>query len=65
MHKVFGTKENVKYMDREGAYLILVHDSQVGIIQHLKDFSCWVEDWKTAKAILSVLKGNAWKKQDV
>ena len=38
MHKVFGTKEDVEYTDREGAYLILVHDNQVGIIQTPKGF---------------------------
>lgn len=38
MHKVFGTKENVKYIDREGAYLILIHDNQVGVIQTPKGF---------------------------
>lgn len=38
MHKVFGTKENVEYTDREGAYLILVHENQVGIIQTPKGF---------------------------
>ena len=33
MHKVFGTKETVKYTNREGAYLILVRNNQVGVIQ--------------------------------
>ncbi len=38
MHKVFGTKENVVYKDREGAYLIPVQGNQVGIIQTPKGF---------------------------
>lgn len=38
MHKIFGTKENVKYIDREGAYFIPIHDNQVGIIQTSKGF---------------------------
>jgi len=38
MHKIFGTKENVQYTDREGAYLILIHDKQVGIIRTPKGF---------------------------
>ena len=32
MHKVYGTKDNVEYVDREGAYLIPVRNNQVGII---------------------------------
>lgn len=38
MHKVFGTKENVEYKDREGAYLIPVRGNQVGSIQTPKGF---------------------------
>ena len=38
MHKVFGAKDNVEYTDREGAYLILVRNNQVGIIQTSKGF---------------------------
>lgn len=38
MHKVFGIKENVEYRDREGAYVILMHDNRVGIIQTPKGF---------------------------
>ena len=33
MHKIFGIKESVEYTDREGAYLILVRDNQVGVIR--------------------------------
>lgn len=38
MHKIFGIKENVKYVTRKGAYLILIHDNQVGIVQTPKGF---------------------------
>lgn len=38
MHKVFGIKENVEYRDREGAYVILMHDNRVGIIQTPRGF---------------------------
>lgn len=33
MHKVFGTKENAEYTDREGAYLIPFRGTLVGVIQ--------------------------------
>lgn len=32
MHKVFGTKKNNTYIDREGAYLIPVSDNKIGVI---------------------------------
>ena len=38
MHKVFGKKEHVEYIDREGAYVILIQDNKVGIIQTPKGF---------------------------
>lgn len=38
MHKVFGIKENVDYMDREGAYLILIEDNCIGVIQTPKGY---------------------------
>lgn len=38
IHRVFGTKENVEYIDREGAYLILVNGKQIGIIHTPKGF---------------------------
>ena len=38
MYKVFGIKENKEYNDREGAYVILVHGNQVGIVQTPKGF---------------------------
>ena len=37
-HKIFGTKENVKYLDREGAYLIPIQDNKVGVIQTSKGY---------------------------
>ena len=38
MHKVFGTKENAEYLDREGAYLIPVRGGQVGVIRTPKGY---------------------------
>ena len=38
MHKIFGTRENVEYIDREGAYLIPVRNDQVGVIQTPKGY---------------------------
>ena len=38
MHKIFGVKNNVDYVDREGAYIILIQDHRVGIIQTSKGF---------------------------
>ncbi len=32
MHKVFGTKDNVEYVDRAGVYLIPIRQNQVGVI---------------------------------
>ena len=33
MHRLFGTKENVQYYDREGAYLIPVKGNLVGVVR--------------------------------
>ena len=33
MHRIFGIKENVQYIDRKGAYLIPINGEQVGVIQ--------------------------------
>ena len=33
MHKVFGTRENVEYLDRKGIYLIPINGSKIGIIK--------------------------------
>lgn len=38
MHRIFGTKENVTYRDREGAYLIPVRGDQVGVIKTPKGY---------------------------
>ena len=38
MHKVFGTKEDHVYTDREGAYLILVCGDKVGVIRTPKGY---------------------------
>ena len=38
MHRVFGVKENVEYLDREGAYLIPCRDNQVGVVQTPKGY---------------------------
>ena len=38
MHKVFGQKENVKYRDRKGAYLIPINGEEVGIVETPKGF---------------------------
>lgn len=38
MHKVFGTKENGEYTDREGAYLIPVKNNQIGIVKTSKGY---------------------------
>ena len=38
LHKVFGTKENVIYQDREGAYIIPIKDNKVGVIKTSKGY---------------------------
>ena len=38
MHRVFGIKDNVEYLDREGAYLIPCHNNQVGVVQTPKGY---------------------------
>lgn len=38
MHKIFGVKNNVDYIDREGAYLIPILNNQVGVIQTPKGY---------------------------
>ena len=38
MHKVFGTKENAEYVDREGAYLIPIKSGQIGVVKTPKGF---------------------------
>lgn len=38
MHKIFGEKENVKYIDREGAYLNLIKNDSISVIQTSKGY---------------------------
>lgn len=38
MHKVIGIKENAVYLDREGAYLIPVHNNEIAVIKTAKGF---------------------------
>lgn len=37
-HKIFGVKENVKYLDRVGAYLILFQNNKVGVVKTPKGY---------------------------
>lgn len=37
-HKVFGTKKNVNYMDREGAYLLPAKDGKIGVVKTSKGY---------------------------
>lgn len=38
MHKVFGTKENAEYLDREGAYFIPYRNNELGVIKTPKGY---------------------------
>lgn len=38
MHKVFGVKEKAEYIDREGVYLIPIHNSKIGVIKTAKGY---------------------------
>ena len=38
MHKTFGTKEDVHYLDREGAYLIPCQNSRIAVVQTSKGY---------------------------
>lgn len=38
LHKVFGIKENEKYYDRAGVYLIPVKSHKIGVIKTPKGF---------------------------
>lgn len=37
-HKIFGVKENVKYSDREGAYLIPFQNNKAGVVKTPKGY---------------------------
>lgn len=38
MHRIFGTKENNEYIDREGVYLIPVNGNKLGLIHTSKGY---------------------------
>lgn len=38
MHRIFGTKENAAYYNREGAYLIPVRNGKIGVVQTPKGY---------------------------
>ena len=38
MHRIFGTKENVEYLNREGAYLIPYRNKQIGVVKTPKGY---------------------------
>lgn len=38
MHKIFGIKENIVYLDREGAYFVPYRNNQIGVIQTPKGY---------------------------
>ena len=38
MHKIFGTKENASYSDREGAYIIVIKENRIGVIKTPKGY---------------------------
>ncbi len=37
-HRVFGTKEDAVYLDRKGAYVILICDNMVGVVKTPKGY---------------------------
>lgn len=38
MHKIFGTKMQTNYIDREGAYLVAVRDNRIAMIKTAKGY---------------------------
>ena len=38
MHRIFGIMENAEYINREGAYLIPVHNNKIGVIKNDKGY---------------------------
>ena len=38
MHKIFGTKEDASYLDREGAYIVPIKDDKIGVIKTPKGY---------------------------
>lgn len=64
-HKVFGNKENVKYADREGAYIIPYRDNRVGVIKTPKGYFLLGGGLKNGESHAVVLKESAWKNRDI
>lgn len=38
MHKVFGTKENINYIDRVGVYLVPMKEGKIGVVKTSKGY---------------------------
>ena len=38
MHKIFGTKQDVEYLHREGAYIIPYHNGKIAVVQTPKGY---------------------------
>ena len=38
MHKIFGTKQDVEYLHREGAYIIPYHNNKIAVVQTPKGY---------------------------
>ena len=38
IHKVFGMKENVNYIDREGVYLVPMKEGEIGVVKTSKGY---------------------------
>ena len=38
IHKIFGTKEDASYLDREGAYIIPIKDGKIGVVKTPKGY---------------------------
>ena len=38
MHKIFGTKEDERYVDRKGAYIIPIRGNEVGVVETPKGY---------------------------
>ena len=56
MHKVFGTKENAKYLDREGAYLIPYRDGRIGVVKTPKGYFLLGGGLETGESHLECIK---------
>lgn len=65
MHKIFGVKCEVSYVDRKGAYLIPFHNDKIGVVQTLKVFFSLAAVLMKTKPISSVLSENVWRKLDM